>query len=287
MKSGKKFRAIVLLVFFSLFIVFFGKADVFADVSTTKDGIDYKLSENGEYIIVIGYSDVLPNVTVPAEIEGLPVKEISKSAFQNQIHVYSITLPDSVEIIGEAAFRNCASLVSVKLPSGLKELPFEGFRDCKVLSSIEFPETLEKIDDLCFQGCTKLGKTKIPASINHLGYDVFLNCESILLDCSENEYAKEYAVKFNVNTDFKGTSMYFALMMALGTAVAAVIAIIIIFFFRRHIKNHPTHNPGIYIGKFFSMLGRGIRFVFSKLWAGVMVVVDFVISLLEKREKKK
>ncbi len=282
-----KLKRISVLVSVLLCICFFGAITANADIYTAESGVDYKISEDGTYIIVIGYSDILPSVTIESEIDGLPVKEISKSAFQNHSEIYSVYIPDSVEVIGEAAFRNCPNLRSVRLPEGLTELPFECFRDCKLLNGLILPEGLKKIDHFCFHNCTKLGELKIPSSVNELGYDVFLHCESILLDCSENEYAASYAAEFNINTAFEGTSLYFAIMMGIGIAVAAVIALILIFLLRHHIKNHPSHDPTIYIARFFAMLGRGISFVLSKLKILIMIPIDYIISLLEKMEKRK
>ncbi len=268
-------------------ILTLGAFSVFADTDISESGCDYQISEDGTYVIIIGTKAESFNLKIDSEIDGLPVKEIAEAAFQNNQDIYNVTIPDSVEKIGEAAFRNCQNLVSVTLPSGLKELPFECFRDCKVLGAPVLPETLEKIDASCFEGCTKIGDIKIPASVTEIGYDAFLNCESIRLDCSENAYAAEYAEKFNINTDFEGTSGYFFLMMLAGVAVMSVIAVILVIIFRRHLKKHPNHNPGIYIGRFFNMLGRGIAFVFNLLKKGLMFIVDKVIEFLEKRERKK
>jgi hypothetical protein len=127
-----------------------------------------------------------------------------------------------------------------------------------LLDGVILPEGLEKIDDFCFQGCTKLEELKIPASVNHLGYDVFMYCESIHLDVSENAYAKEYAERFNVNTDFKGTSQYFFLMMAAGTAGAVLLFCLLYFPLKKHFAKHPSHNPFLYLGRFFNSISRQI-----------------------------
>lgn len=201
-----------------------------------QSGVEYRISDDGTYIIIIGTAADFPVVNIESEIDGLPVKEIAQSAFQNNTTLYSVTIPDSVEVIGEAAFRNCTNLVSVTLPASLKELPFECFRDCHILSNITLPETLTRIDDQCFYNCTKIGDLKIPASVTEIGHDAFINCESIRLDTSENAYAADYAERYNVNTEFEGTSLYFALMMLLGTAVLLAIVLPIIFIIRRCLK---------------------------------------------------
>ncbi len=258
---------------------------------TGDSGVSYKVSDDGTYLIITGYDEQFPAVNIESEIDGLPVKEIAESAFQNCSVIYSITIPDSVEKIGEKAFRDCANLVSVKLPSGLKELPFEAFRDCRLLSSITLPETLEKINDFCFQGCSSLRKLKIPSSVNSIGHDVFMYCESIHLDVSENRLAADYAEKYSVNTDFKGTTLYFALMMLLGSAVAIVIGVLLITLLKRYFAKHPTHNPFIYIGRAFGVIKKYLMLLIEKLKALLSrlfdICVDLGKKLLEKIKKQK
>ncbi len=286
MNSKFKCRAVFLLIVCTVLTCIFGSLTVFAS-ETADSGVAYKISDDGTYIIIEGYNDILPNVKIEAEIDGLPVKEIAESAFQNRLDIYSVTIPDSVEKIGEAAFRNCVNLKTVRLPSGLDEIPFECFRDCKILDSVKLPEALTEIGPRAFDGCTMLGRLTIPASVKEIGYDAFYNCESIVLDCSQNEYAQNYAVRFNINTDFKGTTLYFVMMMALGTIFFAVIAFILIKIFNAHIKKHPSHNPGIYIAKFFSLIWKGICFVFSNIWKFIGFIIGSVIDAFDRIKRKK
>lgn len=197
---------------------------VSVNAASADSGIEYRVSDDGTYIIVTGTTEDFPAIKIESEIGGLPVKEIAPSAFQNNYSLYSIDIPDSVEKIGEAAFRNCRSLVSVRLPSGLKELQMDTFRDCFVLDGIALPETLTGIGDFCFQGCRKLGKLAVPASVTSIGYDAFMECESIQLDVKNNPYAADYAARNSINTEFKGTGTYFFLMI--GGATVGLFAVV-------------------------------------------------------------
>lgn len=256
----------------------------------TESGVLYRISDDGTYVIITGYDQEFANLTIESEILGLPVKEIATSAFHNNIYVTNVIIPDTVEIIGENAFRNCKNLITVKLPKDLKALPFECFRDCSILSTVKLPEKLEYIDDFCFQGCTLLGNMKIPASVTHIGYDAFMYCESIRLDVSENEYAAEYAAINNVNTEFKGTSAYFFLMMGAGILVAAAIAVAIYFIGKKHFEKHPSHNPFIYIGKFFIIIFKPVKFLIMLIKKLLNAIIDLIISaiiIIKNRLKKK
>ena len=234
-------------------------------------GAVYKISEDGTYVIITGYSEEFPKIEIPAEIDGLPVTEIAQNAFTNNVDLYSIVLPDTVTVIGEDAFRNCRSLVSVKLPASLKELPMNCFFGCSVLKTIVLPETLEKIGEFCFEGCTKLGSVKIPASVTEIGYDAFVHCENILLDVSENEYAAAYAIEYNVNTDYTGTSQYFWTVIGISVAVALVFFFVVSMIYLRYLKTHPEKNPNIFI---FRVLGK----VYDALSMFFKIIFDLIIK---------
>ncbi|MBR2474869.1 MAG: leucine-rich repeat domain-containing protein [Clostridia bacterium] len=229
------------------------------------DGVAYKLSDDGTFYTVVGYSEDFHKLTIVAEIDGIPVTAISESAFQNNSRLTEIFIPASVTSIGKSAFRFCENLVSVTLSGSLTSIPEECFYDCSMLKNITLPKNLTEIGDRAFYNCTMLSKIKIPAAVTSIGYDTFHGCESIVLDISENDYASNYARENNINTDFRNTTAYFMLLMLLGIAVATVLFLILSFFMRKHIKKHPSHNPGIYIERFFIHIGNGFGFVFDKI----------------------
>jgi len=240
-----------------------------AYASEDNSGAVYKISDDNTHIVIIGYAEEFPQITIPSEIEGLPVTEIAKNAFTNNVDLYSIVIPDTVTVIGEDAFRGCRSLVSVTLPSGLKALPMNCFFDCTVLKNITLPETLESIGDFCFEGCTKLGEVKIPASVTEIGYDAFVHCENILLDVSENEYAAAYALEYNVNTDYRGTSKYFWTVIGISIVIVLIVFFIISMLYLRYLKKNPEKNPNIFI---FNILGK-VYNALARLFNGIAYIV--------------
>lgn len=237
----KKIRAFTALL---AVIAIFAVLSLSVSAAQAESGVEYRVSDDGTYVTVIGITEDFPVVKIESEIAGLPVKEIAASAFQNNYTLYSVEIPDSVTVIGEAAFRNCRSLVSVRLPSGLTELSADTFRDCYVLNGIKLPDTLTSIGDFCFQGCKKLGKLTVPASVDTIGHDAFMECESITLDVKNNSYAAEYAKSNSINTDFKGTGTYFFLMMLLGTAVLLAVTLLIILLIKRYLKKQRDKKVG-------------------------------------------
>lgn len=87
-------------------------------------------------------------------VSGYYANEIPRTAFFGK-KLTSVTLPESLEIIGYAAFAGCYQLTSVT-----------------------FPSTLTDIDDYAFSG-TALTSIEIPATVLGMGKGVFSRCESL------------------------------------------------------------------------------------------------------------
>ncbi len=285
----KKALRFAVLCFVALFAVISFSFPAFAvtNMAGNKvlDGVHYKLSDDKSYYIVVG-GEELPELTVRSTVDGIPVTTIGQSAFHNCDTLNSINIPASVTVIESSAFRNCSELISISLPSGITSLPEDCFLDCRMLMSITLPESLVSIGDQCFKNCKMLGKLKIPASVNEIGHDAFLNCERLLLDVSGNSYAKEYAQKENLNTDFKNSSAYFFLVTGIGIAVCALAVFFISIPVKRHIKKHPSHNPEIYIGRFFGHIGAFISFIIGKVKTFFIFLANKVVKLLELISEK-
>ena len=72
---------------------------------------------DGSYYEVSGiYNSGFPEVVIPSEMCGIPVKGIRKNAFREYQYLVSVVIPESVEYIGDYAFYNCPKLKTVLLP---------------------------------------------------------------------------------------------------------------------------------------------------------------------------
>ncbi len=97
-------------------------------------GVTYELSSDGTYVIITGYDEMETNTVVIAPMyEGVPVKEIAPSAFEDCVNLATISLPDGIRSIGESAFSGCTQLMGIYLW-----------------------ETVESIGDNAFAGCANL-----------------------------------------------------------------------------------------------------------------------------------
>lgn len=160
--------------------------------SRASDESKFVIDENG---VVTAYKGYKLTVTVPETINGIIPTKIGDGAFENNVVVRNITLPDSVTVIGKNAFKksyvetvtangvvelqdscfaksslksadfpkaeiehnafNGSNIASVNMPK-LKSAD-GGFSDCKKLKTVK-ASSLESIANGAFGGCTALQK---------------------------------------------------------------------------------------------------------------------------------
>jgi hypothetical protein len=100
------------------------------------EGLEYTLSEDESYYIVTGIGSCIDaEIIIPYLYEGKPVKEIAPYAFADLLEqaaavfrfraasvpsftvddILSVSIPDSVTLIGEGAFSGCDGLTEIRL----------------------------------------------------------------------------------------------------------------------------------------------------------------------------
>ena len=86
----------------------------------------------------------------------------------------SITIPDSVTVIGENAFSNCKGLTSIDIPDSVTEIDSNAFSDCTGLTSVHLPEHITEIKSGVFLNCTNLTSVSIPNGVTKISdYDEY------------------------------------------------------------------------------------------------------------------
>ena len=163
--------------------------------------------ENGS-ITITEYRGDLNNVVVPASINGVPVMNIGKTAFQNNTDITSVAFDGSFVNYEQGMFEGCANLEKLTISSAYNQPLYWLFGDdiSDVPSgfvTVEYAENSPSIDvtmwkqpvakhdvqlilagDMymssvsanLFMGCTYLTKVTVPASINHIALGAFSAC---------------------------------------------------------------------------------------------------------------
>ena len=134
-------------------------------------------------VTITAYTGSDEHVVIPSEIEGLPVTELGRRAFRENMQVKSFVLPDSLKKIGDQCFMLC-----------------------KNLETIEIPAQVEKINNFAFAGCLRLSRVTLPASVTEIGTFVFNYCPE-LTEISVSENNPNYSSRDGVLFDKEQTTL--------------------------------------------------------------------------------
>lgn len=102
----------------------------------TEDGWLYHVMENKEAVI-IGLEGAEKSITVPEQVDGYIVTEITDSAFM-YMDITEAKISSTVKKIGNWAFAGCTSLTHVIVPESVTEIGEFSFQDCneKIVLSV-------------------------------------------------------------------------------------------------------------------------------------------------------
>ena len=205
-------------------------ADVKAECTVTVTGIlasDIEYQIDGDHIPITGYEGSAETLTIPGEIDGLPVTTIGAVSFWFSDQLKSVVLPEGVTTIEHEAFANCKNLESASLPAGIQtigkrafyntalktvelkdgltSIGIEAFCNNKNLTEVTLPEGLTDIGVRAFENCPNLAELTVPASVASIGTDAFKDGPQ-LLKVYPDSYALTYAVENNLKYEIIETA---------------------------------------------------------------------------------
>ena len=128
--------------------------------------MDFEYTIANNQVTITKYTGTSKDVTIPNEIEGLPVTTIAIYAFYSN-KLTSINLPQNLTTIRQSAFRN-NRLTSISLPQNCTTIGYFTFADNE-LTSISLPQNYTTIGNFAFhnnfltsislpQNCTTIGE---------------------------------------------------------------------------------------------------------------------------------
>lgn len=117
---------------------------------------------------------------------------ISTNAFYGCYSLTSVTIPDSVTIIGDGTFSYCSGLTSVNIPSAVTYIGRTAFYVCRTLTSVTIPDSVTSIGNNAFTYCVNLASVTVKATTPpSLGADALTstdNCPIYVPAASVNAY---------------------------------------------------------------------------------------------------
>lgn len=140
---------------------------------TGHEGMDMK-----NYNILTGKDKRIKNLTIPSQVNGIPVTSVGVAAFSGP-SLQKVTISEGITHIRRFAFNQCRNLKTLKLPSTLLAIDELAFSDNDKLSSLKLPKNLTHIGESAFHSCDGLKKLTIPDSVTHIGKEAFGFCENL------------------------------------------------------------------------------------------------------------
>lgn len=90
---------------------------------------DFDYIKQNDKLVIIAYKGNAKKVSIPSDIDGVPVSYIADGAFSKS-SIEEIELPEDIVYIGNAAFQDCKNLSYINLPSSIKSIGDAAFDKC-------------------------------------------------------------------------------------------------------------------------------------------------------------
>ena len=149
------------------------------------EGLVYEvIDEDALEMKVATYHDVaLEDIRIPEKVlyEGKEYRviEIAESAFESNVLLRKITLPEGITTVGNSAFYSCQELVEVVFSNTVTSIGTSAFAECAKLSQITLPDSLESLGAEAFSNCISLESMVIPARTAVMDPGIFYGCEKL------------------------------------------------------------------------------------------------------------
>lgn len=108
-----------------------------------------------------------------AEVAGT-----SAGDMMNYTQLHTVTIPQSVKVIGDLAFYGCSALKNVNLPAELETIGADAFAYTGI-GSLSIPDKTTYLGSMAFQYCTQLKDVSFGTGLTYVPAQTFLGCSSL------------------------------------------------------------------------------------------------------------
>ena len=141
----------------------------------TQDGIKFTLLDDCTAVISgDGGQNATGAVVLPSTItyEGkdYTLTRIDNGAFRGNDDITSVTIPNTVTMIGYSSFEMCKKLTSITIPNSVSSIGDQAFHLCSSLQSVTIGAFVQSIGDRAFYECSISRMTFYPTKMPSLGY---------------------------------------------------------------------------------------------------------------------
>lgn len=155
-------------------------ASQYYTVENIVDESDIQIDLNGK---ITACSTTYTNIVIPEKIYGITPTSVGDEVFKDS-NITSITLPESISVLGRSCFENASKLENV-VAHGVES--FSGvsvFFNCAELRIADIPN-LKKASDTAFYGCKKLHNVNFSDTLSSIETRMFENSGLLSADFSK------------------------------------------------------------------------------------------------------
>src|SRR5574344_1505949 len=137
-----------------------------AEAANDSTEYSYEKTADGAGIVITKFTGTEATVTVPEQLDNLPVVEIGESAFTGA-PATTITLPNTVKKIGQSAFEN-TKITKFIMPDSVTEVGPDLFTDCNDLTEVHLSNGIADLTGEICASQSHIAKANIPANIKRM-----------------------------------------------------------------------------------------------------------------------
>lgn len=172
------------------------------------------------FIILALITTQVPALSTYANTDGSDVFEMNGTTLVKYTGTAkTVSVSDTVKVIGEEAFAGNEFVTEIKLPSSVEKISYRAFADCSSLEKITMSDSIITIESGAFSNCVSLNEFTIGPNCRDLGYGVFAGCDS-LSKLVVSEYNTTFMYKDGLLYDDEGKTLYCVLKGANLTKVS-------------------------------------------------------------------
>ncbi len=141
------------------------------------------------------------NIDETSDYYGMSYKviRIGNDAFEDDLTLVGITIPESVYEIGQEAFNGCKNLPEINLPKTITNMCERAFANCYGLTYFEVPPLVTRLNPEVLKDCRGLYSIRMHDNIEELGMGALMDCRHLrAFERSENwklRIIDDYAMK--------------------------------------------------------------------------------------------
>lgn len=151
--------------------------------NVVQDDFNFQIDLTTQTATCMGYDGSSETPIMPAyvtyENQPFPVTATGEMAFRGNSTITTITLPETLKIIGLESFEDCSALTSIDIPGSVERIDHWAFRYDNALTEVKLHDGLKYIGEAGFSDCGNIEELIIPNTVDTICQAAFSGCHSL------------------------------------------------------------------------------------------------------------